>query len=135
MSTPLPRPSPTAGVRARRRTAGLVRAGKKVSAGQHSGGALGELRRIEAYSDESKAFLVKLRDPQDPYNTRLRGGLPPTAIGNASAPSPVDMLLRLESLPRDIAARPKPPAAHQRGGCALGALGVQSLASHPGPGS
>ncbi|MCB9764713.1 MAG: endolytic transglycosylase MltG [Alphaproteobacteria bacterium] len=28
------------------------------------------------------AFLKRLRDPNDPYNTRLRGGLPPTPIGN-----------------------------------------------------
>ena len=28
-----------------------------------------------------KAFLQKLRDPADPYNSRLRKGLPPTAIG------------------------------------------------------
>ncbi len=27
-------------------------------------------------------FLKKLRDPDDPWNTRLRGGLPPTPIGN-----------------------------------------------------
>lgn len=27
-------------------------------------------------------FLAQLRDPADPYNTRLRDGLPPTAIGN-----------------------------------------------------
>ena len=32
--------------------------------------------------DDRRAFLKKLRDPNDPYNTRLRGGLPPTAIGN-----------------------------------------------------
>lgn len=27
-------------------------------------------------------FMVQLRDPTDPYNTRLRPGLPPTPIGN-----------------------------------------------------
>jgi len=32
--------------------------------------------------NDRKAFLKKLRDPTDPYNTRLRAGLPPTAIGN-----------------------------------------------------
>jgi UPF0755 protein len=48
--------------------------------------------------NDRRAFLKKLRDPKDPYNTRLRQGLPPTAIGNpdissleaaaASTPSP-----------------------------------------------
>ena len=32
-------------------------------------------------------FLVQLRDPNDPYNTRERKGLPPTAIGNPSIES------------------------------------------------
>ncbi|MCB9778901.1 MAG: endolytic transglycosylase MltG [Alphaproteobacteria bacterium] len=32
--------------------------------------------------NDRRAFLKQLRDPNDPYNTRLRGGLPPTAIGN-----------------------------------------------------
>lgn len=32
--------------------------------------------------NDRKAFLKKLRDPSDPYNTRKRSGLPPTAIGN-----------------------------------------------------
>ena len=36
---------------------------------------------IEVWNDR-RAFLAKLRDPDDPYNTRLRSGLPPTAIGN-----------------------------------------------------
>ncbi len=35
---------------------------------------------LETWSDR-KAFLIQLRDPSDPYNTRLRAGLPPTAIG------------------------------------------------------
>jgi len=34
-----------------------------------------------------KAFLKKLRDPTDPYNTRLSAGLPPTAIGNPTLSS------------------------------------------------
>ncbi len=32
--------------------------------------------------NDRTAFLKKLRDTKDPYNTRLRPGLPPTAIGN-----------------------------------------------------
>ncbi len=32
--------------------------------------------------NDRRAFLKQLRDPTDPYNTRLRPGLPPTAIGN-----------------------------------------------------
>lgn len=32
--------------------------------------------------NDRRAFLKKLRDPRDPYNTRLKQGLPPTAIGN-----------------------------------------------------
>lgn len=35
---------------------------------------------IENWNDR-KAFLVQLRDPEDPYNSRLRKGLPPTPIG------------------------------------------------------
>ena len=37
--------------------------------------------------NDRRAFLKKLRDPKDPYNTRLRPGLPPTAIGNADISS------------------------------------------------
>lgn len=41
---------------------------------------------LDNWNDRT-AFLKKLRDPTDPYNTRLRGGLPPTAIGAASLDS------------------------------------------------
>lgn len=36
---------------------------------------------LEDWSDR-RAFLARLRDPSDPYNTRLKRGLPPTPIGN-----------------------------------------------------
>ncbi len=32
--------------------------------------------------NDTSAFIRQLKDPEDPYNTRLRQGLPPTAIGN-----------------------------------------------------
>lgn len=41
---------------------------------------------IDEWNDR-RAFLKKLRDPKDPYNTRLKAGLPPTAIGAPSLPS------------------------------------------------
>ena len=37
--------------------------------------------------NDRKAFLKKLRDPSDPYNTRTKAGLPPTAIGNPTVAS------------------------------------------------
>ncbi len=37
--------------------------------------------------NERKPFLKKLRDPSDPYNTRLKAGLPPGPIGAPSLPS------------------------------------------------
>ncbi len=36
---------------------------------------------LDVWNDR-RAFLKQLRDPEDVYNTRLRAGLPPTAIGN-----------------------------------------------------
>lgn len=47
--------------------------------------------------NDRKAFLQRLRDPNDPYNTRLRGGLPPTAIGSPSLPSLEAALAPVES--------------------------------------
>ena len=37
--------------------------------------------------NDRRAFLKQLRDPDDPYNTRLRSGMPPTPIGNPSVES------------------------------------------------
>ncbi len=41
---------------------------------------------LDDWNDRRK-FLVKLRDPSDPYNTRLRKGLPPGPIGAPSLSS------------------------------------------------
>lgn len=41
---------------------------------------------LENWNDRG-AFLKRLRDPEDPYNTRVHKGLPPTAIGNPTASS------------------------------------------------
>ena len=48
--------------------------------------------------NDRKAFLGKLRDPADPYNTRLRGGLPPTPIGNPGQAA-LEASLKPESSP------------------------------------
>ena len=52
---------------------------------------------LDSWNDR-RAFLKKLRDPEDPYNSRLKAGLPPTAIGAPSLPSLV-AALRPESSP------------------------------------
>lgn len=46
--------------------------------------------------NDRDAFMVKLRDPNDPYNTRLRPGLPPTPIGN-----PGEVALRAAMTPKE----------------------------------
>lgn len=48
--------------------------------------------------NDRRAFLAKLRDPEDVYNTRLRMGLPPTAIGNPSIES-IEASMAPESSP------------------------------------
>jgi UPF0755 protein len=45
--------------------------------------------------NDERAFLKRLKDPDDPYNTRLRKGLPPTAIGNPTIES-LDAALKPE---------------------------------------
>jgi UPF0755 protein len=42
--------------------------------------------------NDRKTFLAALRDPDEPYNTRLRAGLPPSPIGSASLPSLIGAL-------------------------------------------
>lgn len=42
--------------------------------------------QLENWEDE-KAFRAVLKDPADPYGTRVRVGLPPTAIGNPTLSS------------------------------------------------
>ncbi|MGF1510249.1 MAG: endolytic transglycosylase MltG [Myxococcota bacterium] len=51
---------------------------------------------LEVWNDR-QAFLRKLRDTNDPYNTRLRVGLPPTAIGAPTVES-----LRAAAGPADV---------------------------------
>jgi len=59
---------------------------KRLDAGQALGVDATSRYSLESWNDR-RAFLGKLRDPDDPYNTRLRVGLPPTPIGAPSLPS------------------------------------------------
>lgn len=54
---------------------------KRLDAGWNLGVDATSRYTLDDWSDR-RAFLGRLRDPEDVYNTRLRGGLPPTAIGN-----------------------------------------------------
>lgn len=69
---------------------------KRIDAGWNLGVDATSRYTLDEWNDR-KAFLKKLRDPKDPYNTRLRGGLPPTAIGNPSTPSLEAALAPVES--------------------------------------
>jgi UPF0755 protein len=59
---------------------------KRIDAGSPLGVDATSRYTIEQWNDR-KAFLKQLRDPDDPYNTRLKAGLPPTAIGNPTVSS------------------------------------------------
>ncbi len=59
---------------------------KRIGAGWQLGVDATSRYTLEDWNDR-RAFLRNLRDPDEPYNTRIHKGLPPTAIGNPSAPS------------------------------------------------
>lgn len=69
---------------------------KRIDAGWNLGVDATSRYTLDEWNDR-RAFLRMLRDPNDPYNTRLRGGLPPTAIGNPSPPSLEAALSPVES--------------------------------------
>jgi UPF0755 protein len=55
---------------------------KRLDAGWNLGIDATSRYLLDDWTDE-RAFLKRLFDPADPYNTRLKAGLPPGAIGNA----------------------------------------------------
>ncbi|MCA9568219.1 MAG: endolytic transglycosylase MltG [Myxococcales bacterium] len=59
---------------------------KRIDAGWALGVDATSRYTLDVWNDR-RAFLQKLRDPADPWNTRKRVGLPPTPIGNPSLPS------------------------------------------------
>jgi UPF0755 protein len=65
-------------------TAGIL--WKRIDAGWQLGVDATSRYELPEWNDK-QAFLKKLRDPSDPYNSRLNKGLPPTAIGNPAASS------------------------------------------------
>ncbi|MES2645192.1 MAG: endolytic transglycosylase MltG [Myxococcota bacterium] len=54
---------------------------RRIDAGWNLGVDATSRYTLEDWNDR-KSFLKQLRDPTDPWNTRLRPGLPPTPIGN-----------------------------------------------------
>lgn len=54
---------------------------RRIDAGWNLGVDATSRYTLDDWNDRG-AFLKKLRDPADPWNTRLRSGLPPTPIGN-----------------------------------------------------
>jgi UPF0755 protein len=54
---------------------------KRIDSGWNLGVDATSRYTLDEWNDRA-AFMKKLRDPDDPWNTRLRPGLPPTAIGN-----------------------------------------------------
>lgn len=69
---------------------------KRLDAGVALGVDATSRYRLDRWNDR-RAFLQKLRDPKDPYNTRLKTGLPPTAIGAPGLPSLIAALRPVDS--------------------------------------
>lgn len=59
---------------------------KRIDSGWQLGVDATSRYTLDEWNDR-KAFLKQLRDPGDPYNTRIHKGLPPTAIGNPTLSS------------------------------------------------
>ncbi len=67
---------------------------KRIDAGWNLGVDATSRYTLADWNDR-EAFLGKLRDPNDPWNTRLKAGLPPTPIGN-----PGDVALKAAQNPQ-----------------------------------
>ena len=65
----------------RPRVAGIL--WKRIDNGWQLGVDATSRYELENWNDRA-AFLARLRDPDDPYNTRVKKGLPPTPIGSPS---------------------------------------------------
>lgn len=82
---------------------------KRIDSGWNLGVDATSRYTLDEWNDRD-AFLKKLRDPSDPWNTRLRPGLPPTAIGNpgvvaltaAKNPTPSDFWYYLHDADKNL---------------------------------